>query len=73
MLVKKLLDGEGDWECVKEILRWIIDTEAGTVALPERKLQELQDLLDILTTHRHMGRKDLEFLVGKPRSMHLGW
>ena len=39
VLVKKLLDGEGDWECVKEVLGWIIDNEAGTVALLEHKLQ----------------------------------
>ena len=38
-LVKKLLAGEGYWECVKEVLGWIIETEAGTVALPECKLQ----------------------------------
>ena len=47
MLVKKLLVGEGYQECVKEVLRWIIGTKAGMVALPERKLQELQDLLEI--------------------------
>ena len=28
VLVKKLLAGEGDWKCVKEVLGWIIDTEA---------------------------------------------
>ena len=31
--VKKLLAGEGDWECVKEVLGWIIDTKAEMVAL----------------------------------------
>ena len=41
MSVKKLLTREGDWECVKEVLGWIIDTKSGTVALPERNLQEL--------------------------------
>ena len=39
--VKNLLVGEVDWECVKEFLGCIIDIEVGTVALPERKLQEL--------------------------------
>ena len=42
---KKLLDGEVDWECVKEVLRWVVYTNAGTVALPEHNLQELRDLL----------------------------
>ena len=37
--VNNLLAGEGGWTCVEEVLRWIVDTEAGTVALPERKLQ----------------------------------
>ena len=55
-----------------EVLSWTIDTEAGTVALPERKLQELRDLLEIPLFQRHMGRKELEQLVGKLRSMHLG-
>ena len=39
--VKKLLAGEGHWECVKEVRGGIINPKAGTVALPERKLQEL--------------------------------
>ena len=47
VLVKKLLAGEGDWECVKDVLGWTINTKDGTVALPECKLQELRDLLDI--------------------------
>ena len=71
VLVKKLLAGEGDWEFVKKVPGWIIDTEAGTVALPERKLQELQDLLDIPTSQQQLGKKELERLVGKLRSMHL--
>ena len=69
--VKKVLAGEGDWTCVKEVLRCIIDTEAGTVALPERKLREQQNLLAIPTTHRRMVRKDIERLLGKLCSMHL--
>ena len=71
VLVKKLLAGEGDWECVKEILGWVIYTKTGTVALPERKIQELWDLLYIPTTQRRMGRKNLERLVGKLHTMHL--
>ena len=33
VLVKKLLAGEGDWGCVKEVLGWIIDTKSVTVSL----------------------------------------
>ena len=70
MSVKKLVTGEDDWTCVKEVLGWILDTEAGTVTLPERKLEELLTLVDIPPTQRRMGRKDLERLVGKLRSWH---
>ena len=70
-MVKKILAGEGDWGCVKELLGWIIDTKAGAVALPERNLQELRDLLEISIYHQRMGQKDLEHLIGKLRSMHL--
>ena len=69
--VKKILDGEGYWECIKDVLGWIIDTKAGTVAFLERKLQELRELLDNPISQRSMGQKDLERLVGKLLSMHL--
>ena len=55
----------------KEVLGWILNTEAVTVTLPERKLEELLTLVDIPATQRRMGRKDLERLVGKHRYMHL--
>ena len=71
MSVKNLLTREGYWGCVKEVIAWIIDTEEGTFAPPDRKLQELRDLLYILTTQKSMGRKDLKRLVGKLHSMHL--
>ena len=70
MSVKKLVAGEGGWTCVKEVLGWILDTEAGTFTLLERKLEELLTLMDIPATQRKMGRKDLEHLVGKLPSMH---
>ena len=31
--VKKFVVGEGGWTCVKEVLGWILDTEAGRVTL----------------------------------------
>ena len=67
MSVKKIVAGEGDWTCVKDVLGWILDTEAGTVTFLERKLEELLILVDIPATHCRMGRKDLECLVGKLR------
>ena len=65
MSVKKLLAGEEDRTCLKEIIGWILDTEAGTITLPERKLEELLTLVDIPATQRRMVRNDLERLVGK--------
>ena len=53
---------------MKEVVGWIINIEAGTVALPERKLQYLINLLAIPATQRCIGRKDMERLVGKLRS-----
>ena len=68
---QKILAGEGNWTCIKEVLGRNIDMEAGTVALPERKLQELLTLADIPTVQRHMGRNDVDRLVGKLHSIHL--
>ena len=69
--VKKLVAGEGYWTCVKEVLGWILYMETRTFTLLERKLEELLTLVDIPVTQRRMGRKDLELLVRKIRSMHL--
>ena len=53
--VKKLVAGEGDWTCVKEVLGWIINTESRTVTLPERKLEEFLTMVDIPATQHRMG------------------
>ena len=62
---------QGDWTYEKEVLGWLIDTETGTVALPELKHLELLQLLSITITQGRIGRKELERLVGKLRCMHL--
>ena len=62
---------QGDWTYEKEVLGWLIDTERGTVALPELKHLELLQLLSITATKRRIGQKELRRLVGKLRSMHL--
>ena len=71
VIMKKLVAGEEDWTFIKEVLGWILDTDAGTVTLLERKLEELLTLVDIPATQCRMGQKDLERLVGKIRSMHI--
>ena len=56
---------------MEEVLGSMINTEAGTVALPEWKLQELNQLLAIPATQRCIGRKDMERLKGKICSIKL--
>ena len=46
-----------------EVMGCTIGAEAVTVALLERKIQELLAIVDILATQRCMGQKDLELLV----------
>ena len=41
----------------------ILNTEAGTVTLLDRKLEELLNLVDIPATQLRMDKKDMEFLV----------
>ena len=39
--VKKFVEGEGNWTCVKEVQWWIVDTEVGTVTLLERNSSDV--------------------------------
>ena len=55
MSTKKLLEGEGNWTCVKKVLGWMVVTKLGTVALPERKLWKLLTLVDIPETQCRIG------------------
>ena len=55
--VKNILVGEGNWTYVKEVLGWMVDMEAGAIALPEQKLWKLLALLAILATQYRIGRK----------------
>ena len=71
MSIKILLVGEGKWTCVKEVLGWTLDMEAGVVTLTEQKIRELLTLLDIPAAHFWMVWKDLERLVRNIYSMHL--
>ena len=71
MRLKKIQAGQGNCNCVKEVLGWVIDTEAGTIALSKRNIRELIQLVVIIATQTRINKKDLEGLVGNPRSMHL--
>lgn len=70
---KKLRQGDAAWSTVKELLGWIIDTEAMTLQLPERRLQRLHDILhsDLLPSRRRLNVKDWHKILGELRSMSL--
>ena len=53
--LKELWSGEGDWTFVKQFMGWKINTDAGTVALTEQKLQELTQLLAMSAVERRIG------------------
>ena len=38
VILKYFISGKGYWDCFKEVMGCILDTEAGTFILPERKL-----------------------------------
>ena len=69
--IKKALQGGGSWSWMKEILGWDIDTVAGTICLPPRRLAELKELLPIPPSQRRLAVDKLRKLIGKLRSMHL--
>ncbi len=70
--LKKLLQGDGSWSTVKTILGWIVDTDAMTISLPERRRERLRELLDSITPTQHrLARKKWHKLLGELRSMAL--
>ena len=69
--LKKALAGDGDWNQVKEILGWIVDTRLGTLRLSQKRVSDLLHQLNIAPSRRKIRRKQLEILIGKLRSMHL--
>ena len=69
--MKKLLVGKENWTCIKEVLGWTLDTEAGTVTLTEHNPWELLTLVDIPATQCQMVRRYLKCLVGNICSLYL--
>ena len=56
---------EGTWEFKKEILGWIFDGINRCIQLPDKKIQQLIDLLDDTNKHNKMKTKDLDSTRGK--------
>ena len=46
--VKKRLEGDGYWTCIKELIVRTLNIEAGTVALLDRKRQDILTLFDLV-------------------------
>ena len=63
--------GDGNWKVSKEILGWIINTSSGTISLSPKRISDLNMLLDIPPSQRHISCKKLERLIGKIQLMHL--
>ena len=48
--IKKALQGDVDWDVEKEILGWILNSEASTFYLPPRQLADSKAFLSIPST-----------------------
>ena len=69
--LKNTQEGDGYWAVQKEILGWILNSEAGKFQLPSRRIKEFKALLDISPTRQCIAVPKLRSLIGKLRSMHL--
>ena len=69
--LEKALAGDRDWDMVKDIPGWVIDTHRGTISLSSKQRLEILSLLAIHLTQRHISAKKLERLIRKIRSMYL--
>ena len=52
------MQGVSEWSQVKATLGWIISTQYGTLRLPPKQLAELNILLAIPPSQRHMSTKN---------------
>ncbi len=70
--VKKLRQGDASWSTNKVLLGWEVDTIAGTITLPPRRLDRLHTLLDVVRPPRkRLSTKRWHQLLGELRSMAL--
>ena len=69
--LNKALDGDGDWATIKDILRWVINTQWGTLALFSKIRLKIIYLMEIYDSQRCISVKNLERLIFNLPSMHL--
>ena len=63
--LEKALAGDRDWDMVKDIPGWVIDTHRGTISLSSKQRLEILSLLVIPPVQRCISVKNLERLIGK--------
>jgi hypothetical protein len=67
---KKLSKGDASWATRKVMLGWLVDTAAGTIELPPRRLSRLQDILSSLPRRKkRIVTKKWQQILGELRSM----
>mmetsp|Transcript_20086 Transcript_20086/g.29792 ORF Transcript_20086/g.29792 Transcript_20086/m.29792 type:complete len:644 (-) Transcript_20086:159-2090(-) len=70
--VKKLRQGFADWDTIKPVLGWVIDSVAMTISLPQRRAERLVELLDsIKPDQKRLSVNTWHQLLGELRSMSL--
>ena len=69
--VKKLRAGDAAWSTQKEVLGWLVDTQAMTLRLTQRRLQRLRTTLeqDFPRTRKRASVTDYHKLLGELRSL----
>ena len=71
-LKKLVVDGEGVWDTVKEILGWMFDGLHRTMQLPAKKVTALRETIKTSLRNHHIDAKDFESLIGKCQHACLG-
>jgi hypothetical protein len=67
---KKLSKGDAAWATRKVMLGWLVDSAAGTIELPPRRLSRLQDiLLSLPRRKKRIATKKWQQVLGELRSM----
>ncbi|MCA1807601.1 MAG: hypothetical protein LC687_07120, partial [Actinobacteria bacterium] len=69
---KLVLEGEGIWDTVKEILGWIFDGTSRTMQLPAKKVLFLRETIKTALRSGNIETKKFESLIGKCQHACLG-
>jgi len=70
--LKKLKEGEGEWETRKELLGWIFDGRTRCIELPLTKIEKIGEQINQAVSAWSMRRCDYEKLLGRVRHAALG-